>query len=374
VRASWRRSKRPADPYAGPTSSDGVIDGPEILDILSRLDDEVDVVVSGHAHGFTNALVKNANGKEILVTQAFSASTAYGDIELEIDRRTGDVASKTAEIVTTWGDAGPGLSPHPVVAAIVAAADEKVAPLVNRVIARAQGTISKSDNAAGESALGNLIADAQRAAVPGAQIALMNPGGIRADLAAQPKRRDWGAPPPTLRNSLVAMDLTGAQVLEVLERQWLNQPSPRILKPSGIRYTWDAAQQPGSRIVQGSVQVGGAALDPTATYRVVVNSFLAEGGDDFTTFASGANRVGAGSTSTRSSRIRHCATVHRGNRAAHHRSTDAEDLEQTTTRRTRSQPHRRPGRQGGLSLHAGGDRGEEGRGLRRPRRQPRRTE
>jgi len=281
--------------YAGPTSSDGVIDGPDILDILHRLDDEVDVVVSGHAHAFTNALVKNANGKEILVTQAYSASTAYADIELEIDRRTGDVASKTAEIPTTWGDAGPGLSPHPGAAAIVAAADEKVAPLVNRVIARAQGTISKSEDASGESALGNLIADAQRASVPGAHIALMNPGGIRADLVAQPNGDvTWGAlfTVQPFGNSLVAMDLTGAQVLEVLERQWLNQPFARILKPSGITYTWDAAQQPGSRIVPGSVQIGGAALDPSAAYRVVVNSFLAAGGDNFTTFASGTNRVG----------------------------------------------------------------------------------
>ena len=84
---------------------------------MRRLDDEVDLVVSGHAHSFTNALVENANGVPILVTQAFSASTAYGDIDLAIDPRSGDIVQKSARILTTWADAGPGLSPDPEVAA-----------------------------------------------------------------------------------------------------------------------------------------------------------------------------------------------------------------------------------------------------------------
>ena len=99
--------------YQGPTLPGGSITGTEINNIVSRLDDDVDVVVSGHAHSFTNALVKNQNGKEILVTQAFSAGTAFGDIDLTIDRRTKDVVAKSAAIVTTFGDAGPGRTPVP---------------------------------------------------------------------------------------------------------------------------------------------------------------------------------------------------------------------------------------------------------------------
>lgn len=99
------------EPYQGPTQPGGRINGKGIVNIVSRLDDEVDVVVSGHAHAFTNALLKNQNGKDILITQAFSSSTAYGDIDLTINRWTRDVVAKSAAIVTTFADAGPGLTP-----------------------------------------------------------------------------------------------------------------------------------------------------------------------------------------------------------------------------------------------------------------------
>ena len=90
---------------------------------------------------------------------------------------------KSAAIVTTWGDQGVGLNPDATVAKIVGAADERVAPLVNRLVGVAQVAITRAENAAGESTLGNLIADAQRASA-GAQFAFMNPGGIRDDLNA----------------------------------------------------------------------------------------------------------------------------------------------------------------------------------------------
>ncbi|MGH8235921.1 MAG: metallophosphoesterase, partial [Steroidobacteraceae bacterium] len=151
---------RQAPTYEGPTNPDiQGLSGP-IVDIVKRLNDEVDVVVSGHAHGFSNALVANNNGKQILLTQAFSASTAYDDIDLSISRKSHDVVEKSAAIVTTWGDQGPGLTPDTDVAKIVAAADERVAPLVNRVVGVSQVAITTAENAAGESALGNLIADA----------------------------------------------------------------------------------------------------------------------------------------------------------------------------------------------------------------------
>ena len=170
--------------YGGGTdSTKATVDGPDILDIINRLDDEVDVVVSGHAHSFTNALLSNANGKPILVTQAFSASTAYADIDLEIDRTTREVVAKTASIITTFADEGPGLNPDPQTAQLTKAAEDKVAPLVNQVIDQAQIDILRTENDAGESALGNLIADAQRAAMS-TDFAFMNPGGIRADLLA----------------------------------------------------------------------------------------------------------------------------------------------------------------------------------------------
>jgi 5'-nucleotidase len=276
--------------FTGPTDpAVQNLTGP-IIDIVRQLDDEVDVVISGHRHGFTNALVSNASGKPILLTQAFSSSTAYGDIDLALSRRSGDVAEKSASIVTTWADEGPGLVPDVRVAELVAAADQTVAPLVNRIVGVAATALTRAESPAGESALGNLIADAQRIE-SGAQLAFMNPGGIRADLDAG--EVTWGElfTVQPFGNDLVSMDLTGAQIDLLLEQQWQGQPlGPRILKASGLTYTWDFARPIGDRVVEIR-DAGGQLLDPAATYRVTVNSFMASGGDNFFVLVQGTNRV-----------------------------------------------------------------------------------
>jgi 5'-nucleotidase len=276
--------------YTGPTQAmPPTLNGPAIADIVRRLDDEVDLVVSGHAHAFTNTLLATASGKPILVTQAFSNSTAYGDIELGVDPATGDVISKTASIVTTWGDEGPGLTPDQQVAALVKAAEDKVAPLVNQVVGTAAVALTRTESPAGESNLGNLIADAQRAAT-GTQVAFMNPGGIRADIAAGPVT--WGtlfAVQP-FANSLVRMDLSGQDIKDLLEQQWAGQPFPRIMKSAGISYSWSATLPVGARV--SDIRVGGVPVDPMASYAVTVNNFMATGGDNFTVLLRGRNQVG----------------------------------------------------------------------------------
>lgn len=275
--------------YQGPTQPGGLINGQDIVNIVSRLDDDVDVVVSGHAHSFTNALLKNEHGKDILITQAFSSSTAYGDIDLSIDRKTREVVAKSAAIVTTFGDEGPGLTPESKVAELVAQAELKVAPFVNRVIGEATADILRLENPAGESALGNLIADAQRAAL-GTDFAFMNPGGIRADLLAGPVTFGELFTIQPFGNSLVQMVLTGQQIYDLLNQQWVNQPFPRILKTSGLTYTWDNNRPIGDRIVE--VRRDGTPIDRQATFSVTVNSFMAAGGDNFTVLLQGGNQVG----------------------------------------------------------------------------------
>lgn len=275
--------------YTGPTDPEVLPPSGPIANIVKRLDSEVDVVVSGHAHGFTNALVPNNAGKQILLTQAFSASTAYGDIDLAISRKSGDVVEKSAAIVTTWGDEGPGLVPDVKVAELVAQADERVAPLVSRVVGTVTTALTRTESGAGESSLGNLIADAQRVATD-AEFAFMNPGGIRADLAAG--EVTWGAlfTIQPFGNDLVSMDLTGAQIKTLLEQQWQGQAFPKILKTSGLTYTWDNARAVGDRVTQ-ILKADSTPLDPAATYRVTVNSFMAAGGDGFLVLPQGTNRV-----------------------------------------------------------------------------------
>ncbi len=274
----------------GPTPEEPQDLSGAIGDIVNRLDDEVDIVISGHAHGFTNQLVENQNGHPILVTQAFSRGSAYADIDVAIDPQSGDIVQKSASIITTWANQTPGTNKQKDVASLVSASVNAVAPLVNEVIGIAASAITREETAAGESALGNLIADAQRHAM-GTEVAFMNPGGIRADMEAG--EVTWGElfTIQPFNNDLVKMDLTGTQILALLEQQWLNQSRPRVLKTSGIEYTWDAGQPDGSKVIPDSVLVNGIALDENTVYSLTVNSFIAGGGDNFSVLTEGDNRV-----------------------------------------------------------------------------------
>ncbi len=274
--------------YQGPTRPGDNVSG-AVKKIVWGLDDGVDVVISGHTHTFINALIPNRHGQEILVTQAWAYSTAYADIILNLSRETRGVVSKSATIVTTWADAGPGLSPDPKAAALMHAAQEKVAPLTQRKVATAAADIDRTQSPAGESALGDLIADAQRKAV-GADFAFMNPGGIRADIRAG--EVNWGElfTVQPFNNYVVKMELTGQEIYDLLNQQFPpGVNSPRMLQVSGLTYTWDSKIAPPGRITE--VRRDGKPIDRAATYTVAVNSFLAEGGDKFSIFPEGKNRT-----------------------------------------------------------------------------------
>jgi 5'-nucleotidase len=135
-----------------------------------------------------------------------------------------------------------------------------------------------------------VVADAQLAATAdaGAQIALMNPGGLRAALVGaadgQVRYEDLFAVQP-FYNNLVTLTLTGAQLQRALEQQWLGQQRPRVLQVSrGFTYAWEASKPPGERVLPGSLRLNGVAIAPQQRVRVTVNSFLASGGDNFGAF------------------------------------------------------------------------------------------
>ena len=274
-------------PYEGQTRRDvSLPEGSEGAELVRKLDGAIDVVVSGHAHQFTNAYARARNGHEILVTQAHAAGTAYADIELTIDRRRGDVIEKQARIVTAFADAGPGLTPADDVASLVARTEQRSAALLARVVGQAPQAVRSLPNAAGESALGNLIADAQRRAGK-ADVALVSQGAIRGDLDAGPVTwrelatiHPWG-------NVVVTVALTGAQLRAVLEQQWSFSP-PHLLQVSGLRYKWDAGLSVGKRIT--AIQVGDAPLVDATVYRVALSDHLARGGAGFDLLASAKQR------------------------------------------------------------------------------------
>jgi 5'-nucleotidase len=254
-----------------PETPEGELRG-AILDVVRQLHPEVDLVVSGHSHRYHNAFVGR-----ILVTQARSFGTALAEIELTIDRGSADVIRKSARIVDTLHD---GVTPSADVEGMVAAYERLVGPRINRVVAHSPVAMAAWGR---ETMLGNLIADAQRAAMD-ADIALMNPGGIRADLPQGPVT--WGqlyAIQP-FNNTLVRLGMTGREIRQVLERQWGpgsgGQPRETVLRVSGMTYTHDPEGPFGRRVLDVRLS-NGRPLEDGRRYSVVMNSFLAGGGDGF---------------------------------------------------------------------------------------------
>jgi 5'-nucleotidase len=273
-------------PYAGWT--DTLMPGPsqDIVDLVSQFDDDVDVVCTAHTHSFANAIVKKKNGRSLLLTQAYLKGAAFAEIVCTADKNTRDITAKKAQIVTAWGDEGPGLSPDPIIAAVVDTCKRKVANQIERVIGVTKTAIVREQNSAGESALGNLIADAQRAAM-GTDFAMTNPRGIRSDLAAGTMTRGALHAVQPFHDNLVKMNLTGQQIYRALNQQWAGQLHAKMLETSGLTYTWDNELPVGNRVVE--IRKNGAPIDRNATYSVTVNSFLAGGGDNFSVFPGGTN-------------------------------------------------------------------------------------
>lgn len=265
------------------------ISGP-IVDIVKKLDKAVDLVISGHTHRAYNCRI---DGR--LVTSGDKYGTVVTEIDLVLDPKSGDVVSAKADnhIVRT-----ASFAQDPKQVALIEAYERLARPLAQRVVGRLGGALPRDTNPAGESALGQVIADAQLAATrdAGAQLALMNPGGIRAPLPMPTDglvRYENLFSVQPFYNNLVTMTLTGAQLLQLLEQQWLGQPSAagRVLQVSrGFSYAWDASKPAGQRTVPGSVKLNGQAITPESRVRVTVNSFIASGGDNFTVLRQGTER------------------------------------------------------------------------------------
>jgi 5'-nucleotidase len=198
--------------------------------------------------------------------------------------------------------------PMPGIVGLIERYKELVAPIANQVVGHIDNAsvVSRTTDASGESALGNLIADAQRAdpsVVPEGgeqpEIAFMNPGGIRADLIENSDgdvTYEAAFTVQPFNNFDVSMDLTGAQIRTLLDQQFTgpNESFNKILQVSGITYTWDKSEPPASKVVDSSVEVNGVPLVDTQTYRVVVNSFLSDGGDGFTVLRDGTDKYVGG--------------------------------------------------------------------------------
>ncbi len=263
-----------------------------VVDIVKQLDPAIRLVITGHSH---QGYLCQVDGR--VVTQADAAGHLLSRIALTVDPASGALAGIDVKNVVMDPAKFPA---DPKVAAYLASVKERSRAALARPLGKlGVATVARKGNEAGESPLGNLIADAIVAATrdQGVQIGFMNTGGIRKDLdTGEGMVATFGHAQAVLPfgNTLVVMDLTGAQLRRVLEQQW-DRPaasSPTILQVSqGLSYQWDEKRPLGSRIVPGSLKFMGAPVDDAKTYRVVANNFLAEGGDNIPEFAKGTNRV-----------------------------------------------------------------------------------
>lgn len=257
----------------------------EIVELTKALDPEVDAVVSGHSH---KEYATQIDGKQLV--QAGNYAKALGAIDLNVDRTTGQVVSSSSRLIRNDEH---GIQPDAKVGALALRFEKAVAGKTERVVTTLKAPLTRVASPAGESNLGSLIADAQRVYAK-ADIAFMNPGGIRQDIdAAGPVK--WGTlfGVQPFANVVTRMELTGAEVLATLEQQFPASGGAKVLQISGMTVHVDMTKPAGSRIVK-VVMADGSALDPKKTYKVAANSFLADGGDGFTEFTKGRKRTEIG--------------------------------------------------------------------------------
>ncbi|MFJ6405056.1 bifunctional metallophosphatase/5'-nucleotidase [Streptomyces hydrogenans] len=279
------------------------ISGP-IVDIAKNVTPQVDALITGHTHQAYACSIPDPSGKPRTVTSAASFGRLYTDTTLTYDRRTKDIvrtAVASANHVVTRDEA------HGKIHDLIKRWNVLAAPIANRPVGHIGENIENPlDAGVYEKPLGNLIADAQLAGMApadkgGAQLALMNPGGVRAPLTKRDDgvvtyRDAYTVQPFT--NMMTVVDLTGAQLVTALQQQvsGANLAAPKILQVSkNVSYTLDMTKAGADRIVVDSVRLNGEPIDPSKSYRVAMNEFLTGGGDGFPVLATGANKLVGGS-------------------------------------------------------------------------------
>jgi 5'-nucleotidase len=301
----------------GATLEQEVAAGGAFADIVTKTDPEVDAIFTGHTHKqyAWQAPVPGATGKTRPVLQTGSYGEFIGSIDLTVDGDTGDVSASATNVARTTTADADLVAQFPRVAEVKRITDAALAyaqEVGSRPVAQVSADITTAyvgtnrDDRASESTLGNLVADAQLDGVKdtpaGADLAVVNPGGLRNELLYKGTGgtntdgvvtfAEANAVLP-FANNLSSVSLTGAQLKTVFEQQWQrdaagNVPSRPYLQlgtSSNVVYTFDPTRAEGDRIT--SLQVDGKDVDPAATYKVAVPSFLASGGDNFRAFADG---------------------------------------------------------------------------------------
>ena len=267
----------------------------DILPILPKLDPAIATIVSGHTHWAYVCRGTPQVGAGRLLTSAGKYGYFVTDLRLRFDPRTHRLLAQDASnVVVGNGEHGDDPAVHALVDRYAAA----VAPVGNRIIGHLTATARKNDED-GESPAADLVADSMLSATKDdAQIALVNSTGVRVDLpGGDLKYKDAFAMMP-FGNNLVVMTLTGAQLKAALEQQYAiplrpKAARPAVLAPSaGFTYAVDLKQPEESRVAD--MRLNGRSIEPAGRYRVVLNNYLASGGDGLSAFTQGTDVIDRG--------------------------------------------------------------------------------
>lgn len=246
-----------------------------IVDVVKRMSAAIDVVVSGHTHQAYNCVIDRKR-----VTSAGSFGRLLTKIDLTIDGADGNIVRADAKNVIITHD----VDADEAIGKLVDRYEKLAAPLADEVVGHITEPLTKRENPAGESALGTVIADAQLAATRaadkgGAQLAIMNAGGVRTDLekAGEVTFGQIFAVQP-FGNTLVTMSLTGEQLDQVLEDQWGGDRARMLNLSSSVEYSWSRSAPVGEKVDIASIRVDGKPVEAGGTYRVTVNNYLADRG------------------------------------------------------------------------------------------------
>ncbi|QBJ98704.1 bifunctional metallophosphatase/5'-nucleotidase [Rhodococcus sp. ABRD24] len=299
VRAIVVLLHRGDEPAAGGPNSCDVEQGPART-IATRATPQVDVIFTADSHNQYNCTVSDPAGSPRPMMQAASHGRMVSVVDVTLDRATGEVDRERTQafnqIVTH------DIPPDPQAAQLTERATEQSAEVARRPVGRITADITRDATRGGESTLGDMIADAQLEAARGrgAQIALTNPGGVRADLTYTADGTvtfgDAYQVQP-FANTVEVRTLTGSQLKDVLEQQFQTladgSTTELILAPSStLTYRIDRAAPPASRVTD--LRIDGTPVAPDGRYRVAVNKFLADGGDGFTALRGGTEPASAG--------------------------------------------------------------------------------
>ncbi|MEU4098263.1 bifunctional metallophosphatase/5'-nucleotidase [Streptomyces sp. NPDC026673] len=279
------------------------LSGP-IVDIAKNTSADVDALVTGHTHNAYVCTIPDPKGNDRLVTSAASFGRLFTELDMKYDLRTNDIVRASVEGSNHVVDRTQSKAAD--MTSLIGRWQTLAAPVAGRTVGYISQDITRAGN---ESALGDLIADAQLAYAksldPSAVLALMNPGGIRTDLVHKASGSEGdgvvtygeGFAVQPFSNTVNLRTLTGAQLVTVLQQQvsGSNAAAPKILQISaGLTYTLDLTKSGADRVVADSIRLGGAPIDPAGSYRVAMNSFLSGGGDGFGELAKGTNELVGG--------------------------------------------------------------------------------